>query len=78
MLFDSLVRQIATMIRSAIDEGPAELQPQISDNGIVLVGGGSMLRRLDERVQQETQVPCRVADAPAGCAIRGAGRSLER
>jgi rod shape-determining protein MreB and related proteins len=47
------------------------------DRGMVLVGGGALLRRLDERLRRETGVPVHVADDPLMCVAVGSGRCLE-
>jgi rod shape-determining protein MreB len=47
------------------------------DRGIMLAGGGSLLRGLDERLREETQMPAHLAESPLTCVAVGSGRSLE-
>ncbi len=63
--------------RSVLERTPPELASDVIDHGIVLTGGGAMLRHLDELITQETGVPCFVADNPMQCVAVGAGIALE-
>jgi rod shape-determining protein MreB len=56
---------------------PPELASDILEHGIVLTGGGALLRHLDVLLTQETGIPCHVADAPLECTAIGAGIALE-
>jgi rod shape-determining protein MreB len=69
--------QIIDAIKTTLDKTPPELAADIMDRGIVLAGGGALLRGLDQRLRQETQIPTHVADSPLTCVAIGAGRSLE-
>lgn len=71
-----LVR-IIEAVTEALERTPPELAADVFDRGIALVGGGSLLRRLDERLHAVTGVPVRVVDSPLTCVAVGAGRSLE-
>lgn len=71
------VDAIATAVRDTLDRTPPELASDIMERGIVLVGGGALLRRLDERLRRETGVPISVADDPVMCVAAGGGRCLE-
>ena len=64
-------------IKAAIEETPPELVADIMHRGIVLVGGGSLLRGLDRLIREETHVPVRVADDSLTAVVRGAGIILE-
>jgi rod shape-determining protein MreB len=68
---------IASVIKSVLEKTPPELSSDIIDRGMVLVGGGALLRKMDEFITQETGVPAYVADAPIACVAIGAGRALE-
>ena len=57
--------------------GPEELAADLIDTGAVLTGGGAAMAELDRRIGQTLGIPCRVADAPETCAIRGLARILE-
>jgi rod shape-determining protein MreB and related proteins len=66
-----------TTVRDTLERTPPELASDILDRGMVLVGGGALLRLLDERLRQETQIPVHVADEPLMCVALGSGRCLE-
>jgi rod shape-determining protein MreB len=69
--------QIIDAIKSTLDKTPPELAADIMDRGIVLAGGGALLRGLDQRLRQETHIPTHLAESPLTCVAIGAGRSLE-
>jgi rod shape-determining protein MreB len=71
------VGQIVAAVISTLESTPPELASDIVDRGIMLAGGGALLRGLDERLRAETQVPVHVAESPLACVALGAGRSLE-
>lgn len=68
---------IATTVRSVLERTPPELAADIIDCGMVMAGGGALLRNLDRYLTQETQVPCHVAENPMACVALGAGKALE-
>jgi rod shape-determining protein MreB len=68
---------IVQAVRSVFERTPPELASDVIDHGIVLTGGGALLRHLDELITQETGVPCVVADQPMQCVAIGAGIALE-
>jgi rod shape-determining protein MreB len=70
------VRQIIHAIRNALEQTPPELSADICDRGIVLSGGGAMLRNFDTRIQDETGVPVQVAEDPLSSVVLGAGKML--
>jgi rod shape-determining protein MreB len=69
---------VITVIRSVLEKTPPELSSDIIDRGMALVGGGALLRKIDELIARETGVPTYVADAPIACVALGAGRALEQ
>ena len=71
------VSAIAQTVRDAIDETPPELISDLMQHGIVLSGGSSQLRGLDERLSEETKMQVRVAEDPMTCVALGAGMILE-
>ena len=71
------VDTIVETVKSAIDETPPELISDLMQHGIVLSGGGSLLRGLDQRLSEETKMNVRVADDAMTCVARGAGMILE-
>jgi rod shape-determining protein MreB len=68
---------IIGVIKSVLEKTPPELSSDIIDRGMVLVGGGALLRKIDALVTKETGVPSYVADAPMACVALGAARALE-
>lgn len=71
------IMQLVNSIKSAIEETPPELVADIMHRGIVLVGGGSLLRGLDQLVASETKIPTHVAEDPLTAVVRGTGMILE-
>ena len=64
-------------VRAVLEKTPPELAADVIDRGIVLTGGGALLRHMDELLTQETGVPCYVADNPLECVAIGAGIALD-
>lgn len=71
------VKSIVEIIKDTLAETPAELSADLVDRGIVLAGGGAMLRGLPELLKQETELPINIADDPLNCVVNGTGIYLE-
>jgi rod shape-determining protein MreB len=71
------VENLIGSIKGTIEETPPELVADIMHRGIILVGGGSLLRGLDRLIREETHIPVRVADDPLTSVVRGTGIILE-
>jgi rod shape-determining protein MreB len=71
------VQQIIDAIRLTLERTPPELAADILDRGIMLSGGGALLKGLDERVRLETSLPAHVAEDPLTAVVRGTGKVLE-
>ena len=71
------VSSIVQAIRVALERIPPELSADISDRGIVLTGGGSLLKNLDKRIQTETNLPVSLADDPLTSVVMGTAKMLE-
>jgi rod shape-determining protein MreB len=69
---------IAATARAVLEKTPPELAADIIDRGIVMTGGGSLLRNIDRFLTGETGVPCHVAEDPLACVAKGAGKALEQ
>ena len=69
--------QIVAAVKNALEQSPPELASDIAERGIVLTGGGALLRCMDELISQETGLPVLVAEDPLTCVARGGGRALE-
>jgi len=63
--------------RTVLEKTPPEMASDVVDRGIVLTGGGALLRGLDVLISQQTNVPCQVADNPMDCVAIGAGAALD-
>lgn len=71
------VNQILDTIRSTLEKTPPELSADIIDRGIMLTGGGALLRGLDKLISIETKIPVHVAENPLDCVVDGTGKCLE-
>jgi rod shape-determining protein MreB len=69
---------IVQAVKSALEQSPPELAADIAESGIVLTGGGALLRDLDRLISEETGLPVIVADDPLTCVARGGGHAMER
>ncbi len=72
------VNAIVAAIRVALDQTPPELSGDIIERGIILTGGGSLLKNLDERIRFETGMPVLVASEPLASVVIGTGKMLAR
>ncbi len=70
------VGTIVNAVRVALERTPPELSADIVDKGIVITGGGSMLRNLDKRIREETSLPVTLADDPLSSVVLGTGKML--
>ena len=68
---------IVSAVKMALEQTPPELGSDIAEKGMVLTGGGALLRDLDRLLMEETGLPVIVADDPLTCVVRGSGRALE-
>jgi len=78
-IFEALeepVGQVVEAIRNALERTPPELAADIVDKGIVLGGGGALLKGLDARLREETELPIIIAEEPLMCVVKGAGLAL--
>jgi rod shape-determining protein MreB len=73
---DCLASVVQT-VRTVLERTPPELASDVIDRGIVMAGGGALLRHLDALLTQETGVPCQVAENPLNCVAIGAGVALD-
>ena len=72
------LNSIVSAVKSALERTPPELGADIAERGMVLTGGGALLRDVDRLLMEETGLPVVVADDPLTCVVRGCGMALER
>ena len=70
------LRLMVQAVRDALERVPPELSADIFDRGVVLTGGGALLRNLDKRLREETGLPVLVAENPLTSVVLGAGKIL--
>jgi rod shape-determining protein MreB len=71
------VNAVIDAVKNTLDRCPPELAADVMDKGIVLTGGGALLKGLDERLKHETGMPIHVAEQPLSCVAIGSGKCLE-
>ncbi len=71
------LEQIVGAVRTVLEKTPPELASDIIDRGMVMTGGGALLRHIDELLTQVTGIPCFIADNPLACVAVGTGMALE-
>jgi rod shape-determining protein MreB len=71
------VSSILEAIKVALERTPPELSADIADHGVVLAGGGALLKNLDQRIRKDTGLPVSIADEPLTSVVLGAGKMLD-
>jgi rod shape-determining protein MreB len=71
------VTAIVNAVKGTLDKCPPELASDLMDRGIVLTGGGALLKGLDERLRRETGMPIHIADRPLDAVVEGSGKCIE-
>jgi rod shape-determining protein MreB len=77
MALQDCLAAIVQTAKNVLEKTPPEMASDVVDRGIVLTGGGSLLRGLDQLISEQTNVPCQVAENPLDCVAIGAGAALE-
>ena len=72
------LNQMVSAVKNALEQTPPELGADIAERGMMLTGGGALLRDLDRLLAEETGLPVLVAEDPLTCVVRGCGMALER
>ena len=72
-----VLQQIIASVKSVLEETPPELASDVIDKGMVLSGGGALLRNMDKLLTQVTGVPCHVAENALNCVALGTGEALK-
>lgn len=71
------LNQIVVAVKNALEKTPPELGADIAEHGLMLTGGGALLRDLDQLLKEETGLPVHVAEEPLNCVVKGCGNALE-
>jgi len=71
------ISSIVDAVRITLERTPPELAGDILDRGIILSGGGAMLKGIDERLREETNLPINITEEPLTCVVHGTGKILE-
>ena len=71
------ISKIVDVVKITLEKTPPELASDIMEKGIVLAGGGALIKNLDKLLSQATGMPVLIADNPLDCVARGAGKTLE-
>lgn len=74
---ESVISLIINAIRAALEKIPPELSADIIDRGIILTGGGALLKNIDKRIREETKLPVFITDDPLTTVVIGAGKMLD-
>jgi rod shape-determining protein MreB len=74
---DECINIMVNSIRVVLERTPPELSADIADKGIVLAGGGALIRNLDKRIREETGLPVTLAENPLNCVVLGTGKMLD-
>ncbi len=72
------INQIVVSIKNALENTPPELAADIAERGVVITGGGALLRDLDRLLMEETGLPVYLAEDPLTCVVRGCGEAIDR
>ena len=72
------LNNIVSSVKSALEQTPPELGADIAEKGMVLTGGGALLRDIDRLLMEETGLPVIVSEDPLTCVVRGSGQALEK
>lgn len=71
------IAQIVDVIKMALEKTPPELSSDVMERGIILTGGGALIKNLDKLVSQKTGIPVYITDAPLNAVVRGTGKALD-
>ena len=71
------IAKIVEIVKVTLEKTPPELASDIMEKGIVLAGGGALIKNLDKLLSIETGMPVYIAEEPLDCVVRGTGKTLE-
>jgi rod shape-determining protein MreB len=72
-----VLNQVLAGIKSALENTPPELSADLVDMGLVLTGGGALLKNIDKLISKETGLPVQIAEDPISCVVLGTGKALD-
>ena len=75
---NDILKQMVNGIKDALESTPPELSADLVDMGLVLTGGGALLKNIDKRFSKETGLPVHIADEPLSCVAVGTGKALDQ
>ena len=75
---NDILKQMVNGIKDALESTPPELSADLVDMGLVLTGGGALLKNIDKRFSKETGLPVHIADDPLSCVAIGTGKALDQ
>ena len=73
-----ILNQILAGIKDALEKTPPELSADLVDMGLVLTGGGALLKNIDKLITKETGLPVQIAEDPLSCVAIGTGKALDQ
>lgn len=71
------IKRIVQTVKQTLEKTPPELAADLVENGIILTGGGALIKNLDKLLSEETSMPVYIADEPLDCVVRGTGKVIE-
>lgn len=71
------ISQIVEIVKVALEKTPPELSSDVMERGIILTGGGALIRNLDKLINEKTGIPVYISDTPLNAVVRGTGKALE-
>ena len=71
------INEIVEIVKTTLEKTPPELASDIVEKGIVLAGGGALIKNLDKLLSQKTGMPVYIAENPLECVVKGTGKTLE-
>ena len=77
-VWKKIIKEIVDGIKDALENTPPELSADLVDMGLVLTGGGALLKNIDKLISKETGLPVQIAEDPLSCVALGTGKALDQ
>ena len=71
------INEIVECIKATLEKTPPELSADVMKRGIILTGGGALIKDMDKLISQRTEIPVYISDSPLTCVVNGVGKTLE-